>query len=243
MLAAGTVHALDIRTAAQEGSQPKFVVTGKAGKIRIDGICVEMMRAIERQEPSLRFVFAPQQEPLARIEKGMEEDDLDSNCLIRNAEREMKFQVVPTMMFSFDYHLVARADDNVQVNNWNDVRNLGVDGKLLVLRGTGAKGRLQQIGGLIVDDGGSTTAENLNKLVAGRARFFYYRTIAWKSEIARAEMDGKVRVLPTIMESIEFYLMLNKHVPKEVFDKISSALTALEKSGELMQIRKKWTMK
>lgn len=232
--------AATIRTVAQLAAEPKFIIETLRGTTRISGFCVDIMEAIEKRDPSLHFALQPRALPLTRIQSEMEGGQLDANCLIANAERRSKFHVAPTKLFSYNYHLIVRIEDEVTVHHWDDVRNMGDEGRILVVKGTGALNRLEQAGGLILDAGGATPEDNLKKLLAGRGRFFYYRAEGWKHAMARTGLEGKVKVLPAVMGVEDFYLMLGKHLPASVVKAVGKALVELEERGELERIHKKW---
>ncbi|HZV63613.1 MAG TPA: ABC transporter substrate-binding protein [Telluria sp.] len=228
--------AVAIRVAAQFAAEPKFIV----GATQTSGFCVDIMQAVEKRNPALQFVVLPGALPLTRIQSDMEAGKLDANCLIANAERRSKFHVAPTKLFSYNYHLIVRAQDEVTVKQWDDVRNLGSEGRILVVKGTGAISRLEQAGGLILDAGGATPEINLQKLLAGRGRFFYYRTEGWKHAMARSGMEDKIKVLPGVMGVEDFYLMLGKHLPPSLVAAVGKTLAELDDTGELERIHKKW---
>ena len=230
-----------LRIAVQENSAPKFMALATAGSTA-QGICPELLRAIEQHDASVRFVFETHAQPLRRLERRMELADTDANCLADNAERRAKFQVVPHHLFSFNYHLIARADDMVQINDWNDVRRLGEDGKILLVSGTGVVERLRRLGGLSVEESGKSATSNLQKLVMGRGRFFYYRTHDWNNLVHAAMVDGKVRILPVRLEAVQFRLMFGRHVDRYVVARAERALAELEANGTLAQLRSRWAL-
>jgi len=229
---------VEIRVAVQEDSAPKYVA-GPTPK----GICPDLMRAIEKQLPGVRFVFEAREQPLRRIENRMEQGELDANCLVDTSVRRSKFQVASTPLFSLDYHLIARAGDAVTVNGWDDVRRLGADGKILILSGTGVTERLQKLGGLTIEEGGKSATANLHKLVMGRGRFFYYRTHDWTSQVSAAGVGGQVRILPLRMESVQFHLMFGAHLKGDLLSRVERALQELDANGTLARIRKEWQLR
>jgi ABC-type amino acid transport substrate-binding protein len=236
------VHAQQsVRIAVQENSAPKFLAPAAAGS-PAQGICPDLLRAIEQHDASVRFVFETHAQPLRRLEWRMELADTDANCLVDNAERRAKFQVVQNYLFSFNYHLIARADDMVHINDWNDVRRLGKNGKILVVSGTGVAARLRRLGGLTVDDSGKSATANLQKLVMGRGRFFYYRTHDWNNLVQAAMVDGQVRIVPTRLEVVQFHLMFGRHVDRYVVARAERALAQLEANGTLAQLRLRWAL-
>lgn len=239
--AGSALAAAPIRVAVQEDSAPKFVSAQEHGG-GAAGICPDVLRAIEKQAPGLSFVFELRAQPLRRLETLMEQGQQDANCLVDTAERRARFHVSPTPLFRFDYHLIARSDDPVRVDAWDDVRRLGADGKILVVSGTGVIERLQRVGGLVLEESGKSAVVNLRKLVMGRGRFFYYRTYDWNSQVRAAMVTGQVRVLPASMESVRFHLMLGNHVPREVQVRIDRALQELDANGTLARLRSKWLL-
>ena len=229
--------ATEIRTAAQENSEPKYL--NERGEVV--GLCIDIMRAIERLDPGLRFSGDQTWLPLMRIEHGLRNGKLDMACgFIRNKVREADYQIVLPRLFPVQYRLVVRASDNPSVQSWDDVRKLGADGVVLVNSGRGPARRLEEMGGLLIDSGGRTTANNLQKLASGRGRFFYYRTPGLTSELRRSGVKDKLRVLPVVLESQDFFMMLGKHVPKDRVERLSAAVQTLEDSGELARLLDKW---
>ncbi len=47
--------AVEIRTAAQESSEPKYLHINRNGQSAIGGICVDIFRASEKQKPEIKF--------------------------------------------------------------------------------------------------------------------------------------------------------------------------------------------
>ena len=235
-------HAVtELRTAAHESTEPKFVSVGESASKSVTGICVDIFRAIERVEPSVRFVGEQTWMPMARHETEIASGSQDVACgLIRTSDREAKFIYLEPALFTVNYMLVARSNDSVQINNWDDVRKLGADGAVLVTAGHGPARHLGLLGGLTIDSGGKTAVSNLQKLVAGRGRFIYHRNPGITGEIRRAGFSDKVKVLPTVMHATKLYMLVGKHVPKATVSKIQSALMQLEKKGELVRLLDKW---
>ncbi|MGQ5524343.1 substrate-binding periplasmic protein [Chitinimonas sp. PSY-7] len=225
----------EIKTAAQIDSEPKYIKEGSAAV----GICVDIMRAVEKVDPSLKFVGDQQWQPLARIESNVESGELDAGCgLQKNKTREAKFQFPATALFPVKWMLAVRADDDVKISNWADVKKLGPDGVILVNFGSGALKTLEAVGGLVIDSGGKTNVDNLVKLEAKRGRFYYYRSPGFVGELKA--YPGKFKILPAVMDSAMFYMMFGKHVPAETVEKFNKALLELEKKGELEKLVKKW---
>lgn len=231
----------EIRTAAQEATEPKFVVLPQGGKPVVGGLCIDIMRAIERVAPDLKFVGDQAWEPLVRVEAGVANGTLDCACgFLRNSQREARFNYIEPPLFPVNYHLVVRADDDLQVNSWDDVRRLGDQGTILVINGFGMIKRLHDIGGLKIDSGAMDSKTNLEKLLAGRGRFYIHRSPGIVAEIAKAGMHGKVRILPTVIHSEKFHMVTSRSLAPATVERMRKAIAQLEKTGELKRLLEKW---
>lgn len=243
-----TMHAtaatIQLRTAAQESNGLKFVAAGPEENAPITGLCVDILRAIERVEPDIRFNGDQRWMPLTRIEAELAGGVQDvAPCLIRNSEREARFAFLEPPLFPVGFSLAMRADDDVQVKSWDDVRKLGNNGTVLAVKGSGIIARTQMLAtGIRFDADAATPELNLRKLLAGRGRFFYHATPILRQEIRRANLQGKVKLLSPPMDVTSSYLALGWHVPPETADKLRRALLRLQSSGELTRLQRKWEM-
>lgn len=233
--------AIEIRTAAQQASEPKFVTLAENGRAVVGGLCVDIMRAIESLDPELKFTGDQVWQPLVRMEAGMVNGDLDVICgLLRTEAREARHIYLDTALFPVTYYLIVRADDDVQIHGWDDVRGLGDRGIVLVINGFGILGRLGTVPGLKIDAGAYTSKGNFDKLLAGRGRFYYHRSPGINAEIRNAGVEGKVKILPTAMHREKFFMVASKKLPAETVNRLGKALAQLERSGELAKLFKLW---
>ncbi|HEX7646042.1 MAG TPA: ABC transporter substrate-binding protein, partial [Noviherbaspirillum sp.] len=139
---------MELRTAAQIASDPKFVAVQERGTPAVGGICVDILRALEKTDPEMKFTGDQNWQPLVRMEAGMASGDIDVICgLLRTKAREARYTYIEPPLFPVTYHLVVRADDDVQINSWDDVRALGVHGVVLVNNGFGIIDRLESTAG------------------------------------------------------------------------------------------------
>ncbi|GAB2876271.1 transporter substrate-binding domain-containing protein [Pseudoduganella ginsengisoli] len=234
---ARAVEVIELRTAAQQATAPKFVAADGAAT----GLCIDIHRAIEKQDPGLRITGDQQWRPLPRLEAELRSGALDIGCgFMRTREREADLSYAEPALFAVSYHLVARSDDPVDVVSWDDVRNLGDKGTILAIHGFGQVARLRELGGLAVDSGATDAATNLRKLLAGRGRFYYHRSPGIAAEIRKAGLDGKVRVLPAMMDTQRFYLVAGRHLAASTMTRLNRALAQLDASGELKRLFGKW---
>jgi polar amino acid transport system substrate-binding protein len=226
-----------IRVAAQESAEPKFIANTGNNPIRIGGICIDIMRAIEKNNNTIQFVGDQMWQPRARIDAGINAGTIDAICGVqRTKARESRYNFVTPALFSLSYLLAVRADDDIDVSSWGDIRKLNKDGIILVQHGFGIVDILEKAGGLTIDSGATSSLANLKKLIAGRGRFYCHRSPGIKSQIKDAGLESKVKLLPKFKFEENFYMALSKTVSDADAKKISAAILALESSGELKRL-------
>ncbi|MCG2586053.1 ABC transporter substrate-binding protein [Massilia sp. TS11] len=230
---------VELRTSAQLATAPKFI---SKGRTEVVGLCVDVFRALERIDPGLRFSGDQQWRVTARIEDELERGQLDVACAsVRSREREARYQFIDVPIMTARYFLLARADDPVQVNNWADLLALAPNNSMLVVKGFGILGRLREVGLSNIDDGALDNSTNLQKLVAGRARFFIMRSPGIDSLLRETGLEAKVRVLPAMLEQQPLFMMTGRHLAAATQQRLTRAIIRLEQSGELHRILVRWT--
>ena len=235
---AGATPVTVLKVVAQEGTEPKFI---PAGIGRVVGLCVDLFRAIERVDPSLQFVGDQQWMPLLRAHSELATHQHDALCAVqRTDERTRQYEFLYPPLFQLRYQLIVRANDPVVINNWDDVRQLGARGVILTNRGYVSPQMLERLGGLQVDQSATSPAANLQKLIAGRGRFFLHRAPGIQGFIDRAGATHKVKILPTVMITTDVYMAMGTHVDPAVRLRVQHAIEQLDKSGELARLLQKW---
>lgn len=236
---AAAAEGVELRVASQLGTEPKFLIDKSTG--RLSGICIDIMRAVERADPGLKFVGEQRWMPVVRVITELSAGRQDAACALqRTPERERELTYLRPALYPVDFFLLARVDDAVVVNSWEDLRRLRPAPVVLVNRGFGANSALQAIPGIVVDSSATETRLNLEKLIAGRARLYFHRGPGIARMLAHAGVTDKVRVLPTAMLHTEFHFVLGKHVAPATANRLRRALAAMEQSGELQAIHRKW---
>ncbi|MFZ6735000.1 substrate-binding periplasmic protein [Undibacterium sp. Ji42W] len=226
-----------IRTAAQEASAPKFIPVIQDGKPAVGGICVDIMRAIEAVEPGIKFVGDQNWLPLVRMLGG----PVDAICgILYTKERALLYDYVDTPIISVNYLLAVRADDDIQVSGWDDIRKLGKDGIILSMHNYAINERLMNLGGLQVDSSAVSSKSNLNKLLARRGRFYCHRSPGIAAEIRQAGLEGQIKLLPKVMLKDELYMALSKTLAVEDAKKLRAAVALLERQGTLAKLFEKY---
>ena len=235
----GAIAATELRTAAQVGTEPKFQTDQGSGTIV--GICIDIMRAVERVDPGLKFSGQQNWQPLTRIYFGIDHGTQDASCgLSHSPQRDKKYVFVGPSLFTIRYYLIARLDDAVSVANWDDVRKLEPDGVVLANRGFAGVTVLENAGVRLIDASAASPQLNLQKLLARRGRLFFHRGPGLQASLNRTGLSAKVRILPAEMASSPLYFVVGKHVDAGIVERLRSALQTLEKSGELERIARGW---
>jgi ABC-type amino acid transport substrate-binding protein len=239
-LPAAAQGAVTLRTAAQTESEPKFVAAAQAGEPVVQGICIDIFRAIEKVDGDLQFTGDQSWSPSVRIDATMQAGLLDVACGMAKIPSREQDRMLPPPLFTLHYVLVARADDPVSIASWQDVQRLPDNNVVLSLHGTGPSRQLATIPALRVDAGSISVQQNLHKLLIGRGRFFYTRLPAQNPLIRNYCALHRIRVLPAVMHDAPVYMMVGRHVPQATVQRLSHALHKLRDSGKLDRLAKKW---
>jgi len=227
-----------LRVAAQEGTEPKFMPGPQGGVI---GLCIDIMHAIERIDPGLHFEGHQHWMPLVRVYHEASVGQQDAVCAMQHLpDREPQYRFIEPPLFNINYMLMARTDDAAVINSWDDVRKLGPQAVVLANRGFASNQILEQLGGIQIDASAASTSMNLQKLMAGRGRFFLHRTPGLHGVLERGGALNKVRILPTVMLKAPLYMALSRQLDPAVAERVRAALEQMARSGELDQLLKKW---
>jgi polar amino acid transport system substrate-binding protein len=236
-LHATAAPALTLRTMSQDGYAGKFNLADPAKP----GMMIEVIRAIERADPSLKFSGLENGGPLNRVEYELVDGRIDVFFgMAKTDSRNEKFVFLDTALYQTYYQLAARADDELKVQSMDDIRILGNDGVILINTSESNSSFLVGLGGLVLDKGSSSTASNLSKLVSGRGRFYFGSTLSLVEEIKVQKLGNKVKLLPLKFLHTNIYAVFSKKAAPEAIRRVRSILEALEKAGELKRIYQKY---
>src|SRR5476649_1990028 len=81
--------ATELRVAAQEGTEPKFIASDQG----IVGLCIDIMRAIERVDPGLKFVGDQHWMPLIRVYSEAANGKQDAVCGVQDTPERRRHYV------------------------------------------------------------------------------------------------------------------------------------------------------
>jgi len=241
-LAIGCAHAqIAIRTTSQTDTAPKYIARSNQPSAPVEGLCIDIDRAIERLDNSLHFTgeqsWMPPNQVIGELGKG----HLDMGCGFMKTDERKQFHFIDPPLFTTDLVLVARADDPVVIHNWDDLRALGDKSVILVDHDYALVGTLKEHGDLHYDDTTWGLKENLQKLRAGKGRFYLHRLLGLVDGIKRAGMNSDVRILPTSLYRQSYYMVFAPQASTDMVQRTQKAVATLSKNGDLLKLLQKWS--
>ncbi|GAB3245857.1 substrate-binding periplasmic protein [Chitinimonas naiadis] len=221
-----------LRTAGQESTVPKYqLVNGKA-----TGLCPDILAAITKADPGLRFAGEGTVWSLPQIEHGLENGRFDVFCgLVKLPRRERFATFIETPLYTIRHRVAVRADDTVQVADLDALAQQSQQGAVIATAGISFVEMLRQHG-VAVDDGASDNRVNLRKLIGGRGRFFYHNELVLNTLIREQKVASQVRLLPTVFGEEAQQLVVAKQVDPAMLARLSAVVLSLRQSGELDRI-------
>lgn len=237
ILCGGMTHAVELRTAAQPNTPKFYRINGQQ-----TGISYDIIQAIQRVDPTLRFTGYEQEIPTKRIEAMLEQGQLDVyvGFLITPA-RQRRFDFIDVPLFSPQARLISRKDDPLTIQSLAELLPLGKDGIVLTTRGTPLVEELQQLQpGLLIDAGTDDNELNLQKLRRKRARAFYQFDFMLAHALRQTGLADQVRWQPYRGNSEIQYMAISRNVPAETRQRLQQALEKLHAKGELQRIYQKY---
>lgn len=222
---------------ATRGTSRPFSYTDDQGNLT--GFEPELLRAIEKKDPSLHFEFKAMSVDAAFVAMDANQVDLIANQMRRNPTREEKY-------------LITNEPNNYSVrklavkNDRNDIHSLAdlAGKKVVCTTNSEFKDMIDEFNAksdnkieAIYTDKGS--AETLNLVATGRAdaagEYEYITESAMKDRKLPVKAVGDaLAVIPT------YYIIKKDDAHKELVEKLDKALQALRADGTLKQISEKY---
>ncbi len=227
---------LQLRTCSQAELPLKFDL----GNPERPGICVEIIRALQRLDPVLQFPGLERGLPLKRVAMELAQHQLDIFfSMIDTPDRValgVDFLDAP-VLYESRHQVAVRADDPVTVGSLNDIAHLGSDGVVLVTHGTAYVEYLKNFPGLHVSKLAVGNAQNLRMLLAGRGRFFYHAGTTLRSHIEAEGLQDRVRILPAVFKVDAQRVAFSPRLDPPLRARLAGLLQQLERGGELQRLR------
>lgn len=232
--ACASAQTVAVHIMAQETIPPKWITY----RDHAEGICPDIINALERVEPRLRFWGYARGRSLPTIEAGLGSGEVDAACgLVASPQRRRVARTVGKPLFPIRHRLAGRADDPAVVDSIDDLVRLGA----LVNTGRGSPfGQQLARAGVPVDDSTGDNQVNLRKILAGHGRFTYMNELTLMRYIHANGWQDKIRVLPVLKEEPAYFWVSRKADPEAV-SLIDGALARIRASGELDRIYARWS--
>ena len=227
---------LTLRTVQQSGSTVKYDPDGGPAR---PGLCLEILRAVERTDPGLHFTGADQQVPLKRVERLLADGLVDAFfCLLKSPEREKQWRYVPVPLYAIRHIVVQRADDPRHLDTMADLAALSQRKPVLVTRGTVLARRLAMAEVAVAEVG--SEREALQMLALGRADAIYGQDINLVRHVAESKLGDKLKFGRTIFHEEPQLLAIRSDLPAAYEERLTQALRKLERDGTLRQLAEKY---
>lgn len=234
--AAAPAQELTLRTVQQSGSLVKYDPDGGASR---QGLCLEILRAVERVDPGLHFAGLDQQVPLKRIERLLAEGQVDAFfCLLKSPEREKLWRYAAVPLYSIRHVVVQRADDARSFGTLPELASASQHKPVLVMRGTALARRLLAADVAIAEV--ASEREALQMLLLGRADAIYGQDINLHRHVGDAKLGDKLRVGPAAFHQEPQFVALRADLPAAHEERLTQALRKLERDGTLRQLADKY---
>jgi polar amino acid transport system substrate-binding protein len=219
---------------AQESIPPKWVTDDGA----VQGLCPDLMAAIERIEPRLRFAGYERPRSLLVIEDALETGRAGAACGLLDSPRRRSVAVrLRVPLYEVRHRLAAVAGDRQEVNNFDDLVRL----KPLINTARGSAYILQlKARGIAVDDSTGDNVVNLRKIIAGHGRYTYMNELSLLRLIRTEHLEDKIKMLPAVFNAEPVYLWVSHKADPSLAPMLEEALARLKANGELTRIYDRW---
>lgn len=231
-------ESVQIKTMSQRAYPAKYDPSTPAKP----GICLEIIRAVEKTDPGIKFAGLETMASTSRVIDHLAYGDIEVFFgLLKTSQRLVAANYIDPPLFSVSQVLLVRRDDPVQVNSWDEVRNMGRAGSVLAVANSGQAVFLRKQGGLVVDDQAFTVEANLNKLLAGRGRFIYVSENNVRAGIESLGIAEQVKILrPPFLSKDSLHVAFSKRASPDIVKRIVVAIRKLERTGEMKKIRERY---
>ncbi len=237
LLLAGGARAgqqIAVQVMAQESIPPKWIVAA----VPPQGVCPDLMAAIERIEPRVRFGGFDRGRSLPMIEHSLESGRASAACALLDSPHRRGVALRSRLpLYEVRHRLAAVASDRQVVDNFDDLARL----KPLINTARGSAYILQlKERGIPVDDTTGDNLLNLRKILHGHGRYTYMNELTLTYFIRTEHLEEKLRILPAVFNEEPVYFWVSRKADPALMPLIDQALARLKASGELARIYERW---
>lgn len=229
---------ITLEVPGQETAPHKFSLAAGVAS----GICPDVMRAMQRVDPTLAFRGYQTLTSIRRIERGLKEGHFHAACALLDSPARREFAtIVNVPLYVVRHKVAARAEDTAAPTNFRELASASA-GSFVITTAGSSYVALLKAHGIEVDDGSGDNQINLNKLLAGRGRFFYQSEMSLHSSIKAGALQNKIKVLPFEFQKDPIYFWVSRKQPPELAKRLGDALEQLSASGELKRIVERYSI-
>lgn len=224
-----------LRVTGQESLPPKWIQQDGSAST---GVCPDILAAISRIEPRIRFTGLDDIRSVLVIEQNLRLGTADIACaLVSTPLRRHIAIAIPQPLYVARQRLAAAASDTAEINSLDDLARL----KPLVTTSRGAAyiDHLRERG-IPVDDSTGSNVTNLKKMLAGHVRYFYMNELTLHWLIRQQGLQDKVKLMPAILKEDSLFLWVSKKAPPQAVPLLAAAVKKLSDNGELARIYARW---
>ena len=212
-------------------TQPKFIQNEDGG---FSGLCVELMRSIERQA-RIDFTHPAHFVPQKRIQADLAQGRIDVSCGLKKTAGRSTSLFFSEPLYTVAYMILGRRDEPLRFNSIADLAALDQEAPIRSVQGSGStqelRPRLQSL-----DDSARDVETNLRKLLAGRGRVLVHYDLALRYEIAQSALSEQVMPVGQNIEPYAHHLVFARHVDPALIARIDAAIRTLKVNGEWQAI-------
>lgn len=222
-----------VRVLGQESIPPKWILRDG----RPEGLCPDILAAMERAEPRLKFTGQEDFRSVPVIEQGLETGRVAAACALLDSERRRRIAHLAGKLYVVRHRLAAAIADKASVETMDDLVRL----KPLIVtsRGAAYSEQLRQLG-LDVDESTGDNLTNLKKIMAGHGRFVYMNELTLGWIIRNHKLQDKVTILPAVLKEEPIYFWISKKADPKAARLMNQALQKVAAKGELTRIFERW---
>ncbi|KMO86943.1 ABC transporter substrate-binding protein [Megasphaera cerevisiae DSM 20462] len=235
----GTVKQEDRNTivVATRGTSKPFSYTDDNG--RLTGYDVEVLKEIERRDPSLKFEFKPMAVDAAFVAMDSGQVDMIANQMRHSEARDKKY-IFPKELNNYTARRLVVKKGRADIQSLEDLKGK----KVAVTTNSEFNDLIKKFNetaepkvDVIYTD--KASAETLNLVATGRADAAGEYEYLVKS--FQTDKNLPVETVGPILQDVPTYFLLRKDSKmQQVADKIDKALQAMKKDGTLKQLSEKY---
>ncbi len=222
---------------ATRGTAKPFTYTDDKGNLT--GYDVELLKAVQKKDPSLQFEFKAMGVDAAFVAMKSKQVDAIANQMRRNPQR-VKNYLYTNEVNNYTARKLVVKDNRTDINSFEDLNGK----KVAVTSNSEFNDMVKEFNkthkpGIepIYSDKGS--AENLNLVATGRADAA--GEYAYVVDVARKDRKLPIKTVGPTLQSVPTYFIFRKDPAfEEVIKKIDKAMKALREDGTLKKLSEKF---